>query len=105
MGIGLATSLAGLPRLPKQQFQDPPVEAGKPANPDLRKSLLGLAILLIPSTFFWAAYEHQGNTIALWIEHSTERRLNLLFWQSDIPVTRFQAMNPLRVFAFSPPLI
>ncbi len=105
MAIGLATYLAGLPRLPKQQFQDPPVEAGKPANPDLRKSLLGLAILLIPSTLFWAAYEQQGNTIALWIEHSTDRRLNLLLWQGEIPVTWFQAINPLMIFAFTPPLI
>src|SRR6202047_119950 len=105
MAIGLATYLAGLPRLPKQQFQDPPVEAGKPPNPDLTKSLLGLAILLIPSTLFWAAYEQQGNTIALWIEHSTDRRLNLLFWQGEIPVTWFQAFNPLMIFAFTPPLI
>jgi POT family proton-dependent oligopeptide transporter len=105
MAIGLATYLAGLPRLPKQQFQDPPVEAGKPANPDLMKSLLGLAILLIPSTLFWAAYEQQGNTIALWIEQSTDRRLDLLFWQGEIPVTWFQAINPLMIFAFTPPLI
>lgn len=105
MAIGLATYVAGLPRLPKQRFQDPPVEAEKPANPDLRRSLLGLAILLIPSTLFWAAYEQQGNTIALWIEHSTDRRLNLLFWQGEIPVSWFQAINPLMIFAFTPPLI
>ena len=105
MAIGLATYLAGLRRLPKQQFQDIPVAAVTAANPDLRKSLLGLAILLIPSTLFWAAYEQQGNTMALWIEQSTDRRLDLLFWQGEVPVTWFQAINPLMIFAFTPPLI
>ena len=71
----------------------------------MRKSLLGLAILLIPSTLFWAAYEQQGNTIALWIERSTDRRLDLLFWHGEVPVTWFQAINPLMIFAFTPPLI
>ena len=105
MAIGLATYLFGLPHLPKQQFRDPPVEAGKLANPGFGKSLLGLAILLVPSTLFWAAYEQQGNTIALWIEHSTDRRVDLLFWQGEIPVTWFQSINPLMIFAFTPPLI
>ena len=105
MAIGLATYLAGLRRLPKQQFQDIPVAVANATNPDLKKSLLGLAILLIPSTLFWAAYEQQGNTMALWIEQSTDRRLDLLFWQGEIPVTWFQAINPLMIFAFTPPLI
>jgi POT family proton-dependent oligopeptide transporter len=105
MAIGLATYVAGLPRLPRQQFQDMPVGADKAANPDLTKSLVGLLILLIPSTLFWAAYEQQGNTIALWIEHSTDRRVDLLFWHGEIPVTWFQAINPLMIFAFTPPLI
>src|SRR5258707_11908761 len=51
MAIGLATYLAGLPRLPKQEFQDPPVEAGQPVNPDCEKSLHALAVLSIPSTW------------------------------------------------------
>ena len=105
MAIGLATYLAGLRRLPKQQFQDIPAGAVNAADPDLTKSLLGLVILLIPSTLFWAAYEQQGNTIALWIEQSTDRRLDLLSWHGEIPVTWFQAINPLMIFAFTPPLI
>jgi POT family proton-dependent oligopeptide transporter len=31
--------------------------------------------------------------------------LDLLFWQGEIPVTWFQAINPLMIFAFTPPLI
>jgi POT family proton-dependent oligopeptide transporter len=105
MAVGLAIYLAGLPRLPKQQFHDTPAPAGKAARPDLRKALAGLLMLLIPSTLFWAAYEQQGNTIALWIEQSTDRRLDLLFWHGEIPASAFQAINPLMIFAFTPPLI
>jgi POT family proton-dependent oligopeptide transporter len=105
MAVGLAIYLAGLPRLPKQQFRDTPVAAGKSAGPELGKVLAGLLILLIPSTLFWAAYEQQGNTIALWIEQTTDRRLDLLFWHGEIPASAFQAINPLMIFAFTPPLI
>jgi len=64
-----------------------------------------MLILFIPTALFWAAYEQQGNTIALWVEHSTNRSVNLLFWQGEIPVTWFQALNPLMIFVFTPPLI
>jgi POT family proton-dependent oligopeptide transporter len=54
---------------------------------------------------FWAAYEQQGNTIALWAENATDRSVNLLFWRGEIPVTWFQAFNPMMIFLFTPPLI
>jgi len=54
-----------------------------------------LAILLIPSTLFWAAYEQQGNTMALWIEQSTIAVGPVVSGQGEIPVTWFQAINPL----------
>jgi POT family proton-dependent oligopeptide transporter len=31
--------------------------------------------------------------------------VNLLFWRGEIPVTWFQALNPLMIFLFTPPLI
>jgi POT family proton-dependent oligopeptide transporter len=62
-------------------------------------------ILFIPTALFWAAYEQQGNTIALWAENATDRSVNLLFWRGEIPVTWFQAFNPLMIFLFTPPLI
>ena len=105
MAVGLAIYLAGLPRLPKQQFRNTPVAAGKSATPELGKVLAGLLILLLPSTLFWAAYEQQGNTIALWIEQTTDRRLDLLFWHGELPASSFQAINPLMIFVFTPPLI
>jgi POT family proton-dependent oligopeptide transporter len=53
-------------------------------------------------TFFWATYEQQGNTIALWADDHTDRTINLLFWTAQIPVTWFQAFNPFMIFAFTP---
>ena len=52
--------------------------------------------------FFWATYEQQGNTIALWADGYTDRTINLLFWSGQIPVTWFQAFNPFMIFAFTP---
>ena len=53
-------------------------------------------------TFFWATYEQQGNTIALWADDYTDRTINLLVWHGEIPVTWFQAFNPFMIFAFTP---
>ena len=56
-------------------------------------------------TLFWAAYEQQGNTIALWADAQTDRSIHLLFWRFEIPVTWFQAFNPFMIFAFTPIII
>ena len=60
---------------------------------------------MIPLTLWWACYEQQGNTIALWADDNTDRTLipGLIDWQ--IPVTWFQSFNPLMIFAFTPFLI
>jgi POT family proton-dependent oligopeptide transporter len=105
MAIGLVTYLAGLPRAPESTNRP---EAAKPEPHDtarLSAALLGMMILFIPTALFWAAYEQQGNTIALWAENATDRSVNLLFWRGEIPVTWFQAFNPLMIFLFTPPLI
>ena len=61
-----------------------------------------LMLLALPVTFFWATYEQQGNTIALWADDYTDRTINLLVWSGQIPVTWFQAFNPFMIFAFTP---
>jgi proton-dependent oligopeptide transporter, POT family len=105
MAIGLVTYLAGLPRAPANRVAPKPLVSKPVDMARLRTALLGVIILFIPTALFWAAYEQQGNTIALWAEHSTDRSINLLFWQGEIPVTWFQAFNPLMIFLFTPPLI
>ena len=67
-----------------------------------RRAIIALLILFLPNTLFWATYEQQGNTIALWAEDYTNRHIDLLFWRGEIPTTWFQAFNPFMIFAFTP---
>jgi POT family proton-dependent oligopeptide transporter len=66
------------------------------------RSILAIVALFLPVTLFWATYEQQGNTIALWADDHTNRYIDLLFWRGEIPVTWFQAFNPFMIFAFTP---
>src|SRR5262249_54632850 len=70
-----------------------------------RRAVRALIALLLPTTFFWATYEQQGNTIALWADAHTDRTINLFVWHGEIPVTWFQAFNPFMIFAFTPLII
>ena len=54
---------------------------------------------------FWATYEQQGNTIALWADDYTDRTIDLLIWRGEIPTTWFQAFNPFMIFAFTPLIV
>ena len=56
----------------------------------------------MPTSFFWATYEQQGNTIALWADTYTDRAINLFGASGEIPTTWFQAFNPFMIFAFTP---
>jgi len=69
------------------------------------KSVGALVLLVIPLTLWWACYEQQGNTIALWAMENTDRRLipGVINWQID--ATWFQSINPLMIFTFTPFLI
>jgi POT family proton-dependent oligopeptide transporter len=66
------------------------------------KAVIAIILLCLPTTLFWATYEQQGNTINLWAQDFTDRRLipGIIDWQ--IPVTWFQAFNPFMIFAFTP---
>ena len=77
---------------------------GKPApfGRDEWRAIGALLVLALPVTFFWATYEQQGNTIALWADGYTDRTINLRLWSGQIPVTWFQAFNPFMIFAFTP---
>lgn len=66
------------------------------------KSVGALILVVVPLTLWWACYEQQGNTIALWAMNNTDRRLipGLINWQID--ATWFQSINPLMIFSFTP---
>jgi proton-dependent oligopeptide transporter, POT family len=105
MLIGLATYLAGSPHLPPDPLPIREAKSAADHNPldrDEWRAIIALLILFIPTSLFWAAYEQQGNTIALWANDDTDRTINLLFFTAEIPTTWFQAFNPFMIFAFTP---
>jgi POT family proton-dependent oligopeptide transporter len=101
MTIGLAIYLYAAPTLPRYQ----PARRGlatekQKFDRDEWRALGALILLALPVTFFWATYEQQGNTIALWADGYTDRTINLIVWAGQIPVTWFQAFNLFAIFAF-----
>ncbi len=100
MLIGLAIYLYAAPSLPRDEIT--PAAARAPLMREERRGIVALLVLFVPTTFFWATYEQQGNTIALWADDYTDRTINLLFWSAEIPTTWFQAFNPFMIFAFTP---
>jgi POT family proton-dependent oligopeptide transporter len=103
MTLGLAIYLYASRTLPPDVRSH--VLAEGPAQPfgrDEWRAMGALLLLALPVMFFWATYEQQGNTIALWADGHTDRTINLLFWSGQIPVTWFQAFNPFMIFAFTP---
>lgn len=107
MVIGLLIYLRGLRELPPDEFQKAKATHAERAamSREEWRAILALMVLFLPNTLFWATYEQQGNTVALWIDGYTDRSINLLFWQGQIPVTWFQAFNPLMIFAFTPLIV
>jgi POT family proton-dependent oligopeptide transporter len=101
MTIGLAIYLYALPTLPPDHLQSAPREK-RPLDAAERRGIVALLLLFVPVTFFWATYEQQGNTIALWADAFTDRSINLLVWRGEIPTTWFPAFNPFMIFAFTP---
>jgi POT family proton-dependent oligopeptide transporter len=105
MVIGLATYLIGLPSLPPEPSRDERRKPTAQTHAHFRRSLFTLLLLFAPSALFWAAFEQQGNTIALWAAQSTDRGLDVFGWRAELPVTWFQAFNPLMIFLFTPLLV
>ena len=77
----------------------------KPLEPSEWRAVIALILLFLPGILFWATYEQQGNTIALWADDHTDRSINLIVWRGEIPTTWFQAFNPFMIFAFTPLII
>lgn len=105
MVIGLIIYLTALRTLPDDRVtrakkHDP--AASKPMTAQDWKAVIALILLCIPTTFFWAVYEQQGNTISLWAQNFTNRALipGLIDWQ--IPAAWFQSFNPAMIVLFTP---
>ncbi len=103
MLIGLAIYLYATRTLPPDVRTQTLADGdAKPFGRDEWRAIGALVLLALPVSFFWATYEQQGNTIALWADGYTDRTINLLIWAGQIPVTWFQAFNPFMIFAFTP---
>jgi proton-dependent oligopeptide transporter, POT family len=99
MTLALAIYLYAAPTLPPDALNRR--RAGGDAAPlgrDDWRAIGALILLALPVTFYWAAYDQQGNTIALWADGYTDRDL----FGFTIPATWFQAVNPFLIFAFTP---
>jgi proton-dependent oligopeptide transporter, POT family len=80
-------------------------ESGKehgPLTKSDKNAIWALIVIAILNTFFWATYEQQGNTFALWARDYTDRSL---FGLIEIPVTWFQSFNPILIFTLTPFLV
>jgi proton-dependent oligopeptide transporter, POT family len=97
MTTGLIIYLLATPHLPKDAFARR-AKFRAPIDRKGRQSIAALLLLFVPVSLFWATYEQQGNTIALWADQFTDRRI----FGGDIPVTWFQAFNPFMIFCFTP---
>ncbi len=104
-GVGMLTGLLvyvfGARYLPDQgriarKAAAPPASARSQRSTFVLLFAIGVAV-----TVFRGAYEQVGNTVALWADVGIERTTSLL----TIPMTWFQALNPLLVIAMTPLLL
>jgi POT family proton-dependent oligopeptide transporter len=104
MVIGLSIYLSGLHWLAPDNLTERE-QAGKEAlpvpMPDEKSRLWSLIALCLLSVAFWAAFEQQGNTIALWADANTNR--HAFGW--EVPASWFQSLNPAFVFLLTPIVI
>jgi proton-dependent oligopeptide transporter, POT family len=105
-GLGMVAALInylyGWRSLPAEYHAEAHKQERAPLTGAEWKSVGALILLVVPVTLWWACYEQQGNTIALWADDFTDRAVALGFWQGEIPATWFQAFNPFMIFAFTP---
>jgi proton-dependent oligopeptide transporter, POT family len=107
-GVGMTIALViyayAMPGLPPDELHKAKATGveRKPLDRNEWRGILALIVLFVPTSFFWATYEQQGNTIALWADDYTDRSIDLIFWRGEIPTTWFQSFNPLMILAFTP---
>jgi proton-dependent oligopeptide transporter, POT family len=118
MLIGLAIYLAGIGSLPEAMAR-----RGEPAGArdergansgttaqrsgllaHLRPLARELAVLSLAVILFRIAYEQVGNSVALWTKDGVDREIALA-GGFTVPMTWFQSLNPLFIFALTPLLL
>ncbi|HVW73311.1 MAG TPA: peptide MFS transporter [Rhizomicrobium sp.] len=108
-GLGMVAALInylyGWRSLPAEHRTEAHKQERKPLTRAEWKSVGALILLVVPVTLWWACYEQQGNTIALWFMDNSDRAIipGVVNWQ--MPATWLQSFNPLMIFSFTPFLI
>ena len=103
MLLSLAIYLAGRRYLPPEPAFGAEMRAARPPMDRAARERFGLLIVIAAIVvIFRGAYEQNGNTIALWADTGIDRQL-ASGWV--IPMTWFQSINSLAVFAFTPFLV
>ncbi|MBM7404688.1 MULTISPECIES: peptide MFS transporter [Sphingomonas] len=98
---GLAIYLWGQRYLPEQARRPAVERSAAPRVRFPRETAVLLLAIGLSVTVFRSAYEQVGNTVALWADVGVDRRAG----GSVIPMTWFQALNPLLVMVMTPPLL
>jgi POT family proton-dependent oligopeptide transporter len=98
---GLAIYLWGQRYLPAQARRPAVERSAAPRMRFPRETAVLLLAIGLSVTVFRSAYEQVGNTVALWADVGVDRRAG----GSVIPMTWFQALNPLLVMVMTPPLL
>ena len=102
MALGLLIYRASAAYLPKDVYGARRVAEARTereAEPEgVGVRIVSLVAVSMLSTFFWAAYEQQGNVLQLW----ADRRTDLDVLGFAVPSTWYQSFNPLLILLFAP---
>ena len=70
----------------------------KPVTASEWRVILGMIVLVLLNTVFWAVYEQQGNTLQIFADRNAD--WHVFGWQ--MPSTWFQSVNPMFIFTLTP---
>lgn len=103
MVAGLLIYLGGSSHLPPEALRNDTrlANAQWTSEQDRQRAYRLLLVLALIVMIFRASYEQIGNTIATWTDAGVDRMVGDLI----IPMTWFQSLNPLLVFALTPLLV
>ena len=76
-----------------------PLTTGQRADVRLLIAMVAVVVL------FRVGYEQSFNAVALWVQHQTDRSLDIFGYRMVIPATWFQAINPLLIILLTPILV
>ncbi len=101
MMVGLLIYLYGQRYLKPDRLtarKEASAEEEEPLTLREKQKIAALVLLCLLTIPFWAAFEQQGNTLALWFDSDTDRQIG----EWEVPQTWFQSLNPMFIFTLTP---